>query len=175
MTGKKSTDILLIHDNYKHEKENQLLYEASIELSLSLIEKLEKKDYETSFLSIGKRAHLFELGHNEHQKSLMKNYLLTVRQEEEKAFSIRFREEMSHLNKVDSIFLVLTSIDPFLAEAILEARQRIKHFAIIYIHPEKLLSGDEKRILEPLRFSDIAVQELSLEQLATDPVEVNFR
>lgn len=171
----KSTDILLIHDNYKHEKENQLLYEASIEMSLSLMEKLEKKDYETSFLSIGERGHLFELGHNEHQKSLMKNYLLTVRQEDKKAFSIRFREEMSHLNKVDSIFLILTSMDPFLAEAILEARQRIKYLAVIYIHPEKLLSGEEKHMLQPLRFSGLAVQALSLEQLATDPVEVNFR
>lgn len=170
----KNTDILLIHDNYKNKAAHQLVYEASIELSLSLLENLQKKGYQTSFLSIGEKAHLFDLTHNEHQNALMKNYLLTA-QQEEGAFSVRFREEMAHLSKVDSIFLLLTSMDPFLAQAILEAKQRMKHLSVLYLHPEKMLSDEDRQALEPLRFSNIAVQELSLEKLAKDPVEVNFK
>ncbi|WP_040983999.1 DUF58 domain-containing protein [Oceanobacillus jeddahense] len=171
----KSMDILLVHDNFIQNKENQLLYEASIEMSLSLMQKLARKDYQTSFLSIDEQAHFFELGHSEHQMEQMKNYLLTASPEKKGSFSIRFREEMAHLNKADIIFLMVTSIDSHLIQAIQEAKQRMKHFSIIYIHPEKVLSKEETEILEPLRFSGIAVQELSLEQLAMDPVEVIFK
>ncbi|WP_339183466.1 DUF58 domain-containing protein [Oceanobacillus sp. FSL W7-1293] len=171
----KSMDILLVHDNFMNGKKNQLIYEASIEMSLSFIEKIAKKDYQTSFLSIGERPHVFELGQSEHQMERMKYYLLTARQEQQGSFSIRFREEMAHFHQADLIFLIVTSIDSQFVQAVQEARQRMKYLSIIYIHPEKTLSEEEKHVLEPLRFSGIAVQELSPEQMAADPVEVIFK
>ncbi|WP_152657943.1 DUF58 domain-containing protein [Oceanobacillus sp. CFH 90083] len=171
----KSMDILLVHDSFMHQKKNQLIYEASIEMSLSLMEQLEKKDYQTSFVSIGKKAHLFELGHHEQQIELVKDYLLTARPEEQGDFSMRFREEMVRFHQADIIFLIVTSMDSHVVQTIQEVKQRMKHLSVLYIHPGKLLSEEEKHMLEPLRFSGIAVQELSLEQLATDPVEVIFK
>ncbi|GIO25076.1 DUF58 domain-containing protein [Oceanobacillus sp. J11TS1] len=171
----KSTDMVLIHDNNKNTTGQQLVYEASIEMSLSLIEKLERKGYQTSFLSIGEKTYWFHLAQNPHQKALMKNYLLSAQPEEKGAFAVRFREEMAQLSKVDSIFLILTSIDTYLVQAILEAKQRTKHLSILYIHSENPPSDEVVSTLEPLRFSNIAVQEISLEQLATDPVEVSLK
>ncbi|MEF3330497.1 MULTISPECIES: DUF58 domain-containing protein [Oceanobacillus] len=171
----KSMDILLVHDNFMNGNKNELIYEASIEMSLSFIEKIAKKDYQTSFLSIGERPHVLELGQSEQQMERMKHYLLTARGEQEGSFSIRFREEMAHFHQADIIFLIVTSIDPQFVQAIQEARQRMKHLSIIYIHPEKVLPDTEKHLLEPLRFSGIAVQQLSMEQLAADPVEVIFK
>lgn len=169
----KSTEIVVIHDNCGMDPVHQLIYEASIEMSSSLLEKLCKRNDQIGFLSIGEKAHFFNLTDRDVRDPSLKKYLLTANPESNQAFSIRFREEMSRMSRVDSAYLILSSLDGFLVQAILRTKQRVKHLSVLYLHEEEQLTEEAGQLLRPLRFSNIHVQTLALKKLSEDPVEVN--
>ncbi|MFS0752703.1 DUF58 domain-containing protein [Oceanobacillus sp. 1P07AA] len=171
----KSTEILVILDSCNSTRLNQLAYEASIEITSSLLMEFQKKDHQANFLSIGQESHFFPSKYGKSNHSPVNRYFIHAQPSGTQPFSIRLREELKRNRKSESIFIIVTHVDDFLMQIMLEGKVGRKYLAVIFIQAGSLITEEEHRIIQQMRLANIHVQMITDQHLLESPIEVNVR
>lgn len=171
----KSTEMLVVLDTCNRTQLNRLAYEASIEISSSILREFQKKDHQANFLSIGKESHFFSTQYGRSNHSPVNRYFIHAQPSGTQPFSIRLREELKRNRKSEIIFIIVTHLDDFLMQVLLEGKLGRKYLAVIFIQAESLITEEQHRIIQQMKLANIHVQLLSDQHLLESPIEVNFR
>ena len=171
----KSTDILLILDSCHYEGMNALAFEASVELSLSLMNVFRKQGNQAGLLSIGAEAVYFQSEQNAGAQARINHFLARIQPNGERSFSISVKEEMKQIKAGQMAIVITTRIDDFFKQSMLQVKQRTKRIAVIFIQATDLISEAENHAVLQLRYAGIGVQIMTEQQLVHNPIEVNIR
>lgn len=169
----KSTDTMVILDVCHYQGINELAFEAGIELTMSLLESIQKQASQVGFLSIGEETVYFPMHHDPTKKDWIRQYLTKVQPSGMYSFSVKLREEMMRVSSGMNIILVTTRMDHAFQETIQQARQRTRRVIVLFIQASALITRNEHNIIQQLRFEGVVINVLTEKQLTQDKIGVN--
>lgn len=167
-----SRDICLIHYNFLNDSYFPIVYEASLEISTSLVEAFNKNGIIVRYISIGRRIDTFDISPGTNQKAVLNHYLMN-KQADQGSISASKLKDLHDPNEPGHIILILTTGSHVTPDTLTEIKKRIRNFSVLYMHMGRL-SDSDKEIIYWLKNSNISLHELSLKSLSDDPVEVNL-
>ncbi|WP_047979557.1 DUF58 domain-containing protein [Ornithinibacillus contaminans] len=168
----KSTDTLIVLDNCYYKGMNLLAYEATVEMSISLMDTIRRQASQVGFLSIGTDTVFFPVKHDPTKMEWIRRHLTQVQPSSNYAFSKKLKEEMLKITSSFYVILVTTHLDEQLKDTLGHVRLREKKLMIMFIQAEKRVSMQEHRIIQQLRNEGISVCLLTEKELVQDPIEV---
>lgn len=171
----RSTDLLLILDACASKRGNPLAFEAAVELSLSIITRLERAAVDIGLLAIGKEAMLFPLKQDAMMRERVKSFLTRVQPDGERPFPILLKEQMRKLERSDKLVLITTNMDDFYKQTIQELHRRTRQVVVYYIQSSRFIYTQEKEIISQMKKEGIVIYVLTEIQLAATPLEVSIR
>lgn len=154
---------------------NALAFEASVELSLSLMNVFRKQGNQAGLLSIGAEAVYFQSEQNAGAQARINHFLARIQPNGERSFSISVKEEMKQIKAGQMAIVITTKIDDFFKQSMLQVKRRTKRIAVIFIQATDLISEAENHAVLQLRYAGIGVQIMTEQQLVHNPIEVNIR
>ncbi|WP_010097548.1 DUF58 domain-containing protein [Ornithinibacillus scapharcae] len=169
----KSTDTLIILDNCYYEGMNLLAYEASIEMSISLMDNIRKQASQVGFLSIGESTVSFPVKHDPAKMEWIRKHLTDVYPSTKYQFPRKLKDEMLKMTNSFYLVIVTTHLSEELRETLQHVRVRGKKLLIIFIQAESRISPMEHSVMLELRNAGIPVCLLTEKELVTDRIEVN--
>ncbi|MFS0674457.1 DUF58 domain-containing protein [Ornithinibacillus sp. 179-J 7C1 HS] len=169
----RSTDTLIILDNCYYDGMNLLAYEATIEMSISLMETIRKQASQVGFLSVGSDTVFFPVRQDPMKMELIRKHLTQVQPSSTFQFARKLKEEMQKITNSYYVIIAITHLDEMLRETLQKMRLREKKLLIIFIQAENRISMEEHRVIQELRNEGIGVSLLTEKDLVVDPIEVN--
>jgi uncharacterized protein (DUF58 family) len=169
----KSTDTLIILDSCYYDGMNLLAYEATIEMSISLIETIRKQASQVGFLSIGTEPVLFPVKHDPTKKEWIRKHLTQLQPGRTQPFASKLKEEMAKITSSFYVVIVTTHLDEQLMETLQHVRLRDKKVMIVFIQAENRISSLEHQLILKLRNDGVGVSILTEKELVMDPIEVS--
>lgn len=171
----RSTDLLLVLDACASKRSNPLAFEATVEMTLSLIGQLERSAIDVGLLSIGKETMHFPMNQDSMMKERMKNFLTKVQPDGERAFPILLKEKIRSVERADMILILTTNIDDFFRQTIQELKHRSAHVVVYYIQSSRFVYRKEKEIISQMKKEGTAIHHLTEKELAETPLEVSIK
>lgn len=149
---------------------NQLVFDASIQWTISVLYLLRKNGQQVSFLTLGEKSRLFTNHHIYAQFAGVQNYLATVTPEE--TAWIDGLQKAPHTFVKGSVYLfVVHHLDEAIVQRLL--RWRTQELVLIcYIAPSELLDPATMNVIRALRKQQVSVQTITEEQLVQTDWEV---
>lgn len=169
----KSMDTLVVLDACYAEGINELAFETGVELTMSLLESIQKQASQAGFLSIGNNTTYFPLDHDPAKKDRIRQYLIKVQPGGTFPFSVKLREKMMQITPGANMILVTTHMDKKFPDVVRQIRQRTKNLVIIFIQASALISKHEQTVIQQLRGEGTVVNVLTENELARKVIEVN--
>ncbi|MEN2768105.1 DUF58 domain-containing protein [Ornithinibacillus xuwenensis] len=169
----KSTDTLIILDSCFYDRMNLLAYEATVEMSISLMETIRKQATQVGLLSIGEETVLFPAKHDPTKMEWVRKHLTSIQPSAKYSFALKLKEEILKITNSFYVVLITTHVDERLKEALQHVRLREKKLMIMYVQAENRISVQEHRIIQQLRHEGIGVSMVTEKDLVQDPIEVN--
>ncbi|WP_047984612.1 DUF58 domain-containing protein [Ornithinibacillus californiensis] len=168
----KSTDTLIVLDNCYFDGMNLLAYEATIEMSISLMETIRKQASQVGFLSIGSETVSIPVKHDPTKTEWIRKHLTDVQPSPNYQFARKLKEEMKKITNSFYVIIVTTHLDESLKETLQHVRLREKKLLIVFIQAESRISTLEYRIIHELRNEGIGISLLTEKELVMDVLEV---
>lgn len=168
----KSTDTMLILDGCLHDQLNALAFEASIEMTLSLMENIRKQSSQVGFLSIGEKNVFFPLHHNPAKKELMRQHLTQIQPGGDKPFSVKLKEDAKQLSSGVIVVIITTNMDESFKLAVQQMKQRSKRIIVCYIESSKLITEGQRHLIQQLQFDGVVMNVITEKQLIQNRIEV---
>ncbi|WP_010529589.1 DUF58 domain-containing protein [Lentibacillus jeotgali] len=169
----KSTSTLLILDACLNEGINEPAFETGIELTMSLLETVEKQTSQAGFMSIGEKTVYFPLHNDPGKHDWIRRYLTRIQPGGTVPFPVKLREEMMQITSGANMILVTTNLEDQFYDVIKKARQRTKNLVVVLIQASALISGQEQNMIQKLRAEGVVMNVLTEETLARKMIEVN--
>ncbi|UFT99896.1 DUF58 domain-containing protein [Radiobacillus kanasensis] len=169
----KSSSILLILDSGHHDEFYPIAYEASIEITASLVESIKRHSSRMAFLSLGQERVYFPFQQSPGKLDMIKTHLAKVQAIPSVPFSNQIINESRKIPEGVVLMLVVSHFDEKLELAIEQLKQKSKKIVVFYVHPKEQESGEDRVWLQKLSASGIVVNELTEEQLVQQKIEVN--
>ncbi|WP_200416404.1 DUF58 domain-containing protein [Virgibacillus salexigens] len=167
----KSTDILLMLDNGIYPETNYVVYEAMVEVVLSLMEGLKKQASQVGLVTIGEKTVYFPVHHDPVKLDMVKNHLTRIQPDGIKPFSIRVESEFAKAGAGNVIILVTSHIDVAFIEIVKKMDQRTKRIVLILIQSAK--HREKNRLfIHQLQFEGIHIHILTEQHLIQNQLEV---
>lgn len=170
----KNTNMLVILDHCNYQEINALAFEATIELTLSLMETIRKQATQVGLVSIGQDMIRFPI-YDTTTSNLIKRHLTRLEPTGERPFSLMLKEEMRELSSGEIVILITTHLDDFFKQTVQQMSQRINQVAVLFIQSAALISEKEQQIIKQIEFSNVGIQVLTEQQLVQNPIEVSLR
>jgi uncharacterized protein (DUF58 family) len=148
-----------------------LVLEASLELSMSILEEARKRKQHVTFHIHGKEIKHFSEQQIMHHIAEVKGYLSTI------APVTKRREQLSiwkHVPKGAFILTIWTKLDQTVVEHMSMLRKREYHPIVCYIRPSKEITMEEKQILQQLRSLQVPYQVITEKDLLKTRWEVRI-
>lgn len=171
----RSTDLLLILDACASKRSNPLAFEAAVELTLSLITRLERIAVDVGLLAIGEETMHFQMKQDSMMREKVKNYLTRIQPKGERPFPIILKERMRTLRQTDRLVIITTNIDDFYKQTIQELRLRTQQVVVYYIQSSRFIYTKEKEIISQMTKEGIPIYVLTEKQLVGTPLEVSIK
>ncbi|WP_077324434.1 DUF58 domain-containing protein [Virgibacillus siamensis] len=169
----KSTDTVVVLDACDHRGINKLAFEASIELTVSLLEYVRKQASQVGFLSVGEEAVYFPMHHDPVKADAIQRHLTRIQPEGVYPFSLKLQNELPKLPNGSNMIMVTTYLDDKFMEMIKKTRQQAKQVTVLFIQGSALISDREHAIIEKLYLGGIVINVLTEKQLVRNDTEVS--
>ncbi|ALX49080.1 DUF58 domain-containing protein [Lentibacillus amyloliquefaciens] len=170
----KSTDTLVVLDASFHQDINELAFESGVELTMSLLESIQRQTSQASFLSIGRDTIHFPLNHDPAKKDWIRRHLTKVQPGGNIPFAVKLREEIMQITAGANMILITTRLDHEFSRTVRHLRQRTKKLVVIFIQAFSLISAEEQALIRQLRGEGSVVNVLSEDELSRKIIEVNI-
>ncbi|WP_138417805.1 DUF58 domain-containing protein [Aquibacillus sediminis] len=170
----RSSESLVIVDGVAYPGLNKLAFEASVELSHSLIEAYKHQASTLSFLSIGKEAVWFSGQQGAGQTTALKKFLAKVEPSGDVPFPLQLSQQAKRIEQGSTILLVITYLDESMQQAIMQLKQKSKQVIVYIIQPASTISEQQTRLMYQLQVQGVRVNVLTEEQLIQKEFEVNM-
>lgn len=167
----RSTDMLLILDGCKSENLNILAFEAVVELSLSLVETIQKQSQQVGFLSIGEKSVYFPLRHDPAKKELIRQHLTQI-QPSGKQFAVKLQEEGKRLSSGYTAIIITTDMNEAFKQSIQQIRKRIKRIIVCFVASSQMITEQQQQFMQQLRFTGVIINVITEKQLVQNRIEV---
>ncbi|MCG5104674.1 DUF58 domain-containing protein [Oceanobacillus alkalisoli] len=171
----RSNNLYVILDACLPKRKNPLAFEASVELTLSLVTKLEKNTTDIELLTVGRETKEFSLGESNQGKGDIRYYLTKIQPDGEIPFSGALRELLLTKKRMERLVIITTSVDDFFWQTIHELRQRIAQIVIFYVQGSEFILEKEQEIVAQMKKSGVAIHVLTEKEMVTNPLEVSIR
>ncbi len=173
----KSTNILIVLDSCHYPALNPLAYEASIELTLALMETIQKKDTEVGLLTIGgeEEKAYFPMHQDSAAKSMIVNHLSQLEAQGKRSFSLQLKEQMMQMGSGEMVFVITTQMDETFKQTIEQLNKRMNRMVVLFIQSSLFITEIQQKIIGQFRIQGIGVQMITEEQLVKKPIEVNVQ
>lgn len=171
----RSNNLLIILDACLPKRRNPLAFEASVELSLSLMEKLDKASVDVGLLTIGNEIRNFSTKETAGLKRDVRYYLTKIQADGGESFSSLMRETMRNQKRLDRLVILTSHLDDFFRQTIQELRLRTSHIVILYIQGSSFVSDREKELMTQMKMEGTRIHMLTENELMTTPLEVSIR
>ncbi|RKQ34589.1 DUF58 domain-containing protein [Oceanobacillus halophilus] len=174
----KSTNILLILDNCYYASLNPLAYEASVEITLSLVEAIRKKNTEVSLLSVGgdkQKISYFPMHQDRVSKNLIADHLTRVHPTGNLPFVRQLKEQIMRIGNGDIVFLITTNMDEEFKQTVQQINRRMKYVQVIYIQSSSYITEIQQQIIGQLQIEGIGMQVITEVNLVNKPIEVTLK
>ncbi|SHG13930.1 DUF58 domain-containing protein [Ornithinibacillus halophilus] len=168
----KSTDTLIVLDGCFHDGLNPLAFEATVEVSLSLMETIRKQASQVGFLSIGETNTFFPVQHDPTKHEGIRKHLTSVEPARTNSFAKKLKEEMLKITNSFYVIIVTSHMDDALKDTVQKIKYRKKRASVVYAQSKNAISESEHKILRQLRNEGIGVTILTEDELVTNPIEV---
>lgn len=170
----KSTDILLLLDSCYYEGMNYLAFEAAIEVTISLMEAIQRQAAQVGLLSIGEEVVQFPIHHDPTKKEWIRQHLTRIQPTGRHAFSVKLKEERAKIASGNILMLITTRIDGSFREMIQQMKQRSGGVIILYIQSSKVITQEDHLLIQQLQLDRVRIQVLTEKQLVKNPIEVRI-
>lgn len=171
----RSDSLFILLDACIPKRKNPLAFEASVELTLSLIKKLEKGTTNIELLTVGKETKEFTLRESNQGKSDIRYYLTKIQPDGDGPFSGALKELMLTEKRMERLVIITSTVDDFFRQTIQELRQRTAQIVIFYIQGSKFILEKEQDMIAQIKKSGIAIHLLTEKEWLTTPLEVSIR
>ena len=172
----RNADALIVLNNCGKGLENANAYEATVEMTLTLLEKMAKESQEASFLSVGGAGEIAYFPKNRSRtlnKGIQK-YLTNVYPANGESFGEQLKKVSAKLSQSNLVILITTNIDPYLAETLEQTMTNANQVGLILIQGKKDADNDAPSHIEQLKRLGAGVCILTEQQLVRNPIEVTF-
>jgi uncharacterized protein (DUF58 family) len=170
----KSTDTTIILDSCYYDGINVLAFEAAIEISLSLMEVIQKRQAsKVAFISIGRETMHFPFSHNQREKGWMMQFLTRIQPDGTQPFAVRLKEASLEMAGGSINVIMTTHLDVQLKQTLGRLRQRSKRVIVLFVQASNAVSEQEQQIIKQLQWQGIVVNMLTEQQLVQQTIEVN--
>src|SRR5699024_9041230 len=168
----KSTDTLVILDACHDQGLNELAFETAIELTMSLLESIQKQGSQTGFLSIGEGTVYLPVHHDPGKKDWIRRHLTRIQPGGTIPFAVKLREKIMQIPSGTNMILVTTHLETELQDVIKQMRQRTRNLVVILIQASSLISTYEQNMIRRLRSEGVVINVLTENELAGNIIEV---
>ncbi|MFD2046692.1 DUF58 domain-containing protein [Ornithinibacillus salinisoli] len=169
----KSTDTLIVLDGCYYNGLNPLAFEATVEVSMSLMETIRQQASQVGFLSIGKDVALFPVQHDPTKKEWIRKHLTRIYPTKTKPFSLLLKEEMFKIANDFFVVVATTRMDEQLKDTLKQIKLRKKRVSVVYIQSKNRISEDEYHMLKQLQHEGIGINILTEKELVNNPIGVS--
>ncbi|MFC4401710.1 DUF58 domain-containing protein [Gracilibacillus xinjiangensis] len=163
--------IILPTNNSNHHL--PMSFEAAIELTLSLLNEMKSKGQQISMHVLGEREKHFTSQQIQSQFSDVKNYLATLRQDEQSNVTKKLQHMVQYFPKGTLIFFIITQIDSALVDSLIAKKKLDYQLFVTYITTDEKMTIENQRMIQQLKLSDIAVQTMTEKDLVKEKWEVH--
>ncbi|GGJ97513.1 hypothetical protein GCM10007063_19810 [Lentibacillus kapialis] len=170
----KNTRTLLVLNACHYQGLNALAFETSVELTMSMLETVQKQTSQAGFLTIGEHTAYIPLHHDPGKKDWIRRHLTRIQPGGVKSFSVKLREEMMQTTSGTNTILVTTYLDHEFPDVIKQVRQRTKNLVVVLIQASALISGEEQNMIRRLRSEGVVMNVVSEDALAKKMIEVTI-
>lgn len=164
----KELDITCILDLSGDASRSQTTFEASVDITVSLLHALQKNRQQTNFWLYSNPVKLFSYEQVQYQLDVIVNYLATVRHE-----AISFDYHRFPAIQKSSCIWILSHLTEKKATEISKWKKHAPHLTVIYIGPEKAIQGN--KLLAKLQSNGIHVLKMTEKVLTRHIWEVENR
>lgn len=169
----KNADILLVLDLCNENDFNHLAFEGAIELTYSLLMKVNERSF-VSLLIINDHIEHFLVSQNVSQIERVRQYLTTVQPTESPLFAHQLQEALTDSNRQSMTFLVTTQMDLTLMQTVQQLTNQFEKIAIVMIQSSNRISANDHRMIEQLQSIGIFVSIFTEDELTQKTLEVNI-
>lgn len=168
----KSIDMLFVLNGCHSGNVNPLAFEGAIEVTISLIDKLENQGSKIELLSIGKDVIHFQGKDDNLKKEAIRQHLTRLQSNDKHSFSKQLLKEFMSIGRCSFVVMITTDIDTTFYETLQRIKKQAGKIIILFIQSESRISSDEREIIQQLNLEGIIVGLLTEKELATTPIEV---
>ncbi|MFD1849613.1 DUF58 domain-containing protein [Oceanobacillus bengalensis] len=172
----KGINVSLVLDHCNYSSLNFLAFEATVEITLSLMTTFRKKLTEISLLTIGgdRNSAFFPTCQDVAMYTIAKRHLTGLNASGNGSFSNDLKEQMMRLGHGDIVVVITTHLDEQFKQTILQLNKRIKSLGVILVQSKSFIAHHEQAVIKELHSSGMAVDVLTEEQLVKKPIEVSL-
>ncbi|MDX8046756.1 DUF58 domain-containing protein [Gracilibacillus sp. S3-1-1] len=168
----KYANIVVILQMEEQVEQKQLIFEAAIEWTASLIHSLRKKDQSISFYTLGGTEVIFSHQQLQFQFPAVRNYLATIEQEQGASLKERMAKPINELSRGSMLLFVIYDLDKELVDRLVDWQKREYTLTVCYIIPEKQLDSVQQKYIQTLRLQHVQVQVITEQVLLEEQWEV---
>src|SRR5699024_9673701 len=169
----KSRQVLLVLNACHNVNFNSIAFEAAVEITLSLMIDLEKRESAVDLLSIGHDSTHFRAQHIAQKKEAIHHYLTRV-QPSHHSFSAQLLKECMSIDRQSFVVVITTHIDTAFYESVQKIGKQMDRLVILFIESEKGILQDELEMIQHLDLKGISTTLLTEKELVTTPIEVRI-
>lgn len=168
----KSTDVMLILNSCYNDEINLLAFEAAIEVTISLMETIQKQAAQVGLLSVGAKTVQFPVHHDPTKKEWIRQHLTRLQPTGHVLFSVKLKQEMAKVTGGHILIIITTVLDDTFKQMIQQLKQQGNRVVLLYIQASSRISQEDRAILQQIQFDGETVQVLTEKQLVESPIEV---
>lgn len=161
----KSSDTYIVLDSSPILESHELAFEATIEISLSIIENVKRQASKSRFLTIADVVTYFDVDQNSNQTDRLRRHLTSLKPAGSVPFAAKLNKVVQQMPGAALIVLITTHLDETLSETVQPLRKRSKHVIIYLVQPENSIMDQKRNLIKRLRFNGIIVHVLTETQL----------
>ena len=170
----RSNSILVVLDASQVNRKNPLAFEASVELSVSLLSTLRKNAADLELLVVGKEIKNFSLKESSFTYEEVRHYLTGIQSDGHQPFPLLMKDWMRQ-RRLERLIILTNNIDDSFAQLILELRLWTAQIVIFYLQGSAFISENEKEWIAKMKKEGTTIHVFTETELTTDPLEVNVR
>ncbi|MBP1970447.1 uncharacterized protein (DUF58 family) [Virgibacillus natechei] len=168
----KSTDILVVLDSCASEGMNPLAFEASVEMTVSLMASTGKQSTQVGLLTIGEKVVYFPK-HDSSLNDSVNQHLTRIQPTGSKPFPMKLKEELFKVGHGNIVMLLTTRIDHGFKDSMQQLKKRSKKVIVLLILPAEKISRNEHMLIQQLKSEGVDMRVLTEKELMKTPIEVS--
>ncbi|MCT2536777.1 DUF58 domain-containing protein [Aquibacillus koreensis] len=170
----KSSLLLLIMDSTAYEGQNKISFEASVELTASIIKSMRNQSSQLSLIAIGEERVYFPFSQDPSKNEQMNALLAKVQPRGDVPFPLQLMQEYKKIPQGIMTMVVITYVDQDMVEALLHLRRKSKQVIVFLIKPASKMTRLDKEYIHQLSLKGVVMNVLMEEQLSKPEIEVSM-